>query len=99
MAGLSARSIQYAFQEHYGTTPIRYLRKVRLDRAREDLRQGNATVADIASYWGFSNMGRFRPRVQDAVRRVPVRHPESRAAPAPPRLTIAAGPSVLAAAR
>lgn len=59
MAGLSARSIQYAFQEHYGTTPMRYLRKVRLDRAREDLRQGNATVADIASYWGFSNMGRF----------------------------------------
>jgi AraC-like DNA-binding protein len=59
MAGLSARSIQYAFQEHYGTTPMRYLRKVRLDRAREDLRQGNGTVADIASYWGFSNLGRF----------------------------------------
>lgn len=59
LSGLSARSVQYAFQEEFGITPMRYLRRVRLDRAREDLRQGNGTVAEIASYWGFSNLGRF----------------------------------------
>ena len=59
IAGTSARSLQYAFHEQYGTTPMRYLRQVRLDRAREDLAQAHGTVADIAYYWGFTNPGRF----------------------------------------
>ena len=59
IAGTSARSLQYAFHEQYGTTPMRYLRQVRLDRAREDLAQAHGTVADIAYYWGFTNLGRF----------------------------------------
>jgi hypothetical protein len=33
IAGTSARSLQYAFHEQYGTTPMRYLRQVRLDRS------------------------------------------------------------------
>ncbi len=59
MSGLSARSVQYAFHDLYGTTPTQYLLRVRLDRARQDLLQGNGNVAAIASYWGFSNLGRF----------------------------------------
>lgn len=58
-AGTSARALQYAFHERYGTTPMRYLRQVRLDRAREDLAQAHGSVADIAYYWGFTNLGRF----------------------------------------
>jgi transcriptional regulator GlxA family with amidase domain len=38
---------------------MRYLRQVRLDRAREDLAQAHGSVADIAYYWGFTNPGRF----------------------------------------
>jgi transcriptional regulator GlxA family with amidase domain len=59
IAGTSARSLQYAFHERCGTTPMRYLRQVRLDRAREDLAQAHGSVADIAYYWGFTNPGRF----------------------------------------
>jgi transcriptional regulator GlxA family with amidase domain len=59
LAGISARSLQYAFHGQYGTTPMRYLRQVRLDRAREDLAQAHGSVADIAYYWGFTNVSRF----------------------------------------
>ena len=59
LAGISARSLQYSFLEQYGTSPMRYLRHIRLDRAREDLCQRNGSVADIAYYWGFTNLGRF----------------------------------------
>ncbi|WP_375479744.1 AraC family transcriptional regulator [uncultured Jatrophihabitans sp.] len=65
LSSLSARSVQYAFQEEYGITPMRYLRRVRLNHARKDLRRGNGTVADIASYWGFSNLGRFAQAYKD----------------------------------
>ena len=48
LAGTSARSLQYGFQGRYGTTPMRYLRQVRLDRARDDLAQAHGSVADVA---------------------------------------------------
>lgn len=58
-AGLSLRGLQYAFQKHLGMSPMQYLRRVRLDRAHEDLRAGTGTVSDIAYQWGFTNLGRF----------------------------------------
>jgi AraC-like DNA-binding protein len=65
IAGTSARSLQYAFHDQHGTTPMRYLRQVRLDRAREDLAQAHGSVADIACYWGFTNPGRFARAYRD----------------------------------
>ena len=56
------RAIQYAFQRHLNTTPMQYLRSVRLDRAHQDLRQGDPTsmtVTQAAARWGFSHVGRF----------------------------------------
>jgi AraC-like DNA-binding protein len=64
-AGTSARSLQYGFQERYGTTPMRYLRQVRLDRARDDLAQDHGSVADVAYHWGFTNLGRFARAYRD----------------------------------
>jgi AraC-like DNA-binding protein len=64
-ARTSARSLQYGFQERFGTTPMRYLRQVRLDRARDDLAQANGSVADIAYHWGFTNPGRFAHAYRD----------------------------------
>lgn len=77
LSGLSARSVQYAFQEEFGISPMRYVRRVRLDRARADLRQGNGTVAEIASYWGFSNLGRFAQAYKEQFGEFPsaTRHP------------------------
>jgi AraC-like DNA-binding protein len=65
IAGISARSLQYAFHEQYGTTPMRYLRQVRLERAREDLARAHGTVAEIAYYWGFTNLSRFARAYRD----------------------------------
>lgn len=58
---VSPRALQYAFRRHLGTTPMGYLRRVRLDQARRDLRtcRPGATVAEVAARWGFYNQGRF----------------------------------------
>jgi transcriptional regulator GlxA family with amidase domain len=40
-------------------TPMTYLRRVRLERARQDLQENSGSVSDIANRWGFSNLGRF----------------------------------------
>jgi AraC-like DNA-binding protein len=61
-AHLSVRGLQVAFQRLLGTTPLAYLRDVRLDRVRTDLRLADparATVAEIARAWGFAHLGRF----------------------------------------
>lgn len=59
---VSPRSVQYAFRRHLGTTPLEYLRRVRLDRAHRDLKAADPahdTVTAIAGRWGFSHAGRF----------------------------------------
>ncbi|RBM22154.1 AraC family transcriptional regulator [Streptomyces sp. PT12] len=62
-ARVSPRALQEAFRRHLDTTPLGYLREIRLARARHDLltagRDGSATVSEIAYRWGFGNLGRF----------------------------------------
>ena len=38
---------------------MRWLRELRLQGARADLRRGDGSVADIALRWGFGHFGRF----------------------------------------
>ena len=60
LAGLSERSLEYGFREYLDTTPIRYLRLVRLNGARTDLLAAtDDSVRDIALKWGFVEFGRF----------------------------------------
>jgi AraC-like DNA-binding protein len=47
-AGVSPRAIQQAFRRHLDTTPIRYLRRVRLDAARRELRRTRPEWGDCA---------------------------------------------------
>lgn len=59
---VSIRAVQLAFRRHLGTTPMAYLRRVRLDRARRELLAadpGRTSVAVVAYRWGFSSPGRF----------------------------------------
>lgn len=62
-ANVSIRSLQLAFQRHLGTTPMSYLRDVRLARARRELAAAQpgdgTTVGDVAMRWGFAHQGRF----------------------------------------
>ncbi|MCA2322566.1 AraC family transcriptional regulator [Mycobacterium intracellulare] len=58
----SVRSLQQGFQRYLDTSPMAYLREVRLRRAHQALVESDpstATVASVASLWGFSNLGRF----------------------------------------
>ncbi|HJT92805.1 MAG TPA: helix-turn-helix transcriptional regulator [Mycobacterium sp.] len=60
--GVTPRSVQYMFRRHLGTTPLEYLRRLRLDRAHRDLQAADPavdTVTAIAGRWGFSHPGRF----------------------------------------
>ncbi|MGH3675509.1 MAG: helix-turn-helix transcriptional regulator [Mycobacterium sp.] len=59
---VTPRSVQYAFRRHLGTTPLEYLRRVRLDLAHRDLQAADPardTVTAIAGRWGFAHAGRF----------------------------------------
>lgn len=59
---ISVRSLQQGFRRHLGTSPMAYLREVRLRRAHQTLLRSDpsaVTVASVAYQWGFSNLGRF----------------------------------------
>ncbi|WP_242088917.1 AraC family transcriptional regulator [Curtobacterium sp. DN_7.5] len=58
--GLSERGLQEVFARTMGTTPRRFLRDHRLDRARDELLQADdPSVGMVANHWGFTNPGRF----------------------------------------
>jgi AraC-like DNA-binding protein len=61
-AGVSARVLQRSFVAHHGSTPMGYLRRVRLEHAHQQLQAGDPaldTVDRIASRWGFTTQRRF----------------------------------------
>jgi AraC-like DNA-binding protein len=61
-ARVSVRSLQLAFRRELDTTPMAYLRTVRLARAHRELVAaglGQETVTAVAYRWGFSSTSRF----------------------------------------
>ena len=60
--GVSRRHLQYCFQEVLNTNPVQYLRAVRLNRVRRELKVGagnGASVQDVAARWGFWHLSHF----------------------------------------
>ncbi|NUU07869.1 AraC family transcriptional regulator [Leifsonia sp. C5G2] len=58
----SVRSLQEGFSRSLGTTPMAYLRRLRLEETRRDLSEavpGTVSVTEVASRWGFVHLGRF----------------------------------------
>jgi AraC-like DNA-binding protein len=61
-ACVTVRALQMAFRRELDTTPMGYLRTVRLARAHRDLLDlgpGQETVTAVAYRWGFSSTSRF----------------------------------------
>lgn len=59
---ISRRMLNYCFQEVLDTNPVQYLRSLRLNGARRELREcvGNPqAIRDIAGKWGFWHLSRF----------------------------------------
>ncbi|MCC5971544.1 MAG: AraC family transcriptional regulator [Pararhodobacter sp.] len=59
--GVSTRALQYAFRRFRDTTPMAFLRQIRLERAHQDLQAARPgdSVTEIATRWGFTHFGRF----------------------------------------
>jgi len=61
-AGVTVRALQTAFQRHLGTTPLAYLRRLRLEQVRAELVAADPsqqTVVAVAARWGFHHHGRM----------------------------------------
>jgi AraC family transcriptional regulator, ethanolamine operon transcriptional activator len=56
--GISRRTVQYAFHQALDLNPVAYLRAVRLNHVRRELRFGQ-TVTSAATKWGFLHFGSF----------------------------------------
>jgi AraC-like DNA-binding protein len=59
---LSVSALQEGFARAIQLSPMRYLRKLRLDRVRTELLEANpsdTTVTEIAARWGFLHHGHF----------------------------------------
>ncbi|WP_428825517.1 helix-turn-helix domain-containing protein [Azonexus sp. IMCC34842] len=59
---ISRRMLNYCFQDALATNPVHYLRSLRLNGVRRDLRQplpAHTQIRDIAGKWGFWHLPRF----------------------------------------
>lgn len=68
-AFVTIRAVQLAFRRHMDTTPMSYLRRVRIDHAHRDLLAadpGHKSVTAIAYRWGFSSPSRFAAAYRQA---------------------------------
>lgn len=61
VAGVRPRTLEAQFKLHLGTTPLGWVRRLRLARARQQLLTADATtnVTDVAMATGFAQLGRF----------------------------------------
>jgi AraC-like DNA-binding protein len=62
VTGVSERTLQYAFKACLGTSPINYLKRMRLQRVRRQLKMADPkkmTVSAIACQMGFWHFGEF----------------------------------------
>ncbi|WP_067817596.1 AraC family transcriptional regulator [Actinomadura kijaniata] len=62
-AGVGVRALQQGMRRHRDTTPLAFLREVRMGHAHRELLRAvsddGSTVAGIATRWGFPHAGRF----------------------------------------
>ncbi len=75
-AHVTVRAVQLVFRRHRDTTPMEYLRRVRLEAARRDLAAADpaqTTVTAIAYRWGFPSSSRFAARYRRAYGDTPSR--------------------------
>ena len=56
---VSINTFRTLFHKQYGISPVKYRNQLRIERARELLRDGELTVAEVAYASGFENVGYF----------------------------------------
>ncbi len=73
VSGVRPRTLETHFKMFLGTTPLGWVRRMRLARARQELLRAGpqATVTDIAHCSGFSELGRFAGQYRKAFGELP----------------------------
>lgn len=74
VVGLSERGLRNAFRRVRGMSPTQYMRSVRLRDVRRALRASEgrgATVTNVATSYGFYELGRFAAAYREAFGEVP----------------------------
>jgi AraC-like DNA-binding protein len=68
VAGVPPRTLEAHFRSYLGTTPLGWVRRMRLVNTRRELSRGptHARVTDIALASGFSQLGRFAAHYRSA---------------------------------
>lgn len=74
---LSTSYFTRAFKEEMGVSPINYLLNVRVERAKELLRETDAKISDIALSVGFSNQQRFNDIFKKYTQKTPLQYRKS----------------------
>lgn len=62
ISGVSERTLFDAFRRYKDISPMKYLKKVRMEKVYRALlteKNGNKSVTEIAEAWGFTQLGRF----------------------------------------
>lgn len=76
-ANVTIRALQHAFRRHLATTPMGYVRVVRVRQAHQELLaadpRSGLTVTQIAARWGFFHPGRFARYYRDSYGCAPYR--------------------------
>lgn len=66
VAGLSTRQLERLFARYLSTSPKRYYLRLRLEKARNLLRQTALTVTDVSVACGFQSLSHFSKRYRTA---------------------------------
>lgn len=57
--GISQNHLIYLFRQRFHRTPVEYINKLRVERAKERLSNTNLTILDIAMLCGFGSLSTF----------------------------------------
>jgi transcriptional regulator GlxA family with amidase domain len=66
-AGFSRYHFARTFRRAYGETPVAYLSRRRIERAKDLLRSANLTVTEVCHLVGFTSLGSFSARFTELV--------------------------------
>ena len=71
IAGVSVRTLQYAFEEEYSISPKSRMKARTLNQVRKQLRTSHPEkvgVADVANDWGICHLGHVCQRLSSTLR-------------------------------
>lgn len=73
IAGVGIRALNASFRKYRGTTPMQYLKSVRLNNVRQELLNATQSdrIVDIAMRWGFFQLGWFSAEYKKAFGELP----------------------------